>query len=103
LFFDKKNTPLKILDSYTFFLGIEVHTNQQGLTLTQSKYIYDILDRAKMTGAKPIKTPMATTHALTKFDGESMLDPFLYRSIVGELQHATITCPDIAFAVNRIS
>jgi hypothetical protein len=56
-----------------------------------------------MTGAKPIKTPMATTPTLTKFDGESMLDPFLYRSIVGALRHATITCPDIAFAVNRVS
>jgi hypothetical protein len=86
-----------------FFLRIEVHNSQHGLTLTLSKYIYGILDQAKMTGAKPISTLMATTPALTKFDGESMLDPYLYRSIVGALQYATITRPDIAFAVNKVS
>jgi Reverse transcriptase (RNA-dependent DNA polymerase) len=96
LFLDQTFT-IKDLRQLHFILGIEVHNSQHGSTLTQAKYIYSILDRAKMTGAKSISTPMATTPALTKSDRESMLDPHLYRSIVGALQYATITRPDIAF------
>jgi hypothetical protein len=37
--------------------------------------IYSILERAKMTSAKPVSTPMATSPALSKFEGLSMSDP----------------------------
>jgi hypothetical protein len=56
-----------------------------------------------MTGAKTVSTPMATYPVLSKIGGECMSDPLLYHSIVGALQYATITRPDIAFAVNKIS
>jgi hypothetical protein len=95
--------PLKIWVSYIFFLGIEVTTQQTGLVLTQSRYIYSILERTNMLGAKSVKTPMATSPTLSKFEGESMSNPSLYRSIVGALQYVTITRPDVAFAVNRVS
>jgi hypothetical protein len=56
-----------------------------------------------MIGAKPVSTPMVTSPALSKFGSVSMSDLFLYRSIVGALHYATITRPDIAFAVNQVS
>jgi len=56
-----------------------------------------------MSGAKPISTPMAVSPALSKYDGDPLPDPFLFRSVVGALQYVTITRPDIAFAVNRVS
>jgi hypothetical protein len=73
------------------------------LTLTQSRYIYSILDRAKMAGAKSISTPMTVSPTLSKHDGKSMPDLFLFRSIVGALQYVTITRPDIAFVVSQVS
>jgi Reverse transcriptase (RNA-dependent DNA polymerase) len=99
---DQKFT-IKNLDNLHFFLGIEVTQHDTGLILTQSRYIYSILERAKMTGAKPVSTPMATSPALSKFEGISMSDPLLDRNIIGALQYATISRPDIAFAVNRVS
>jgi Reverse transcriptase (RNA-dependent DNA polymerase) len=76
---------IKDLGQLHYFLGIEVHTEETGMVLTQFKYIYTILDWAKMTGVKPVSTPMATYPALSKFDGDTMLDPSLFRSIVGAL------------------
>jgi Reverse transcriptase (RNA-dependent DNA polymerase) len=79
------NFTIKDLGSLHFFLGIEVKANNRGLFLTQSKYIYYILDKAKMQRAKPISSPMATGQALSKFDGENLLESQLFRSVVGAL------------------
>ncbi|KAJ3691762.1 hypothetical protein LUZ61_020926 [Rhynchospora tenuis] len=94
---------LKDLGSINYFLGIEISTLPKGLHLSQSKYIHDILVRAKMLNAKPASSPMATTPTLSRNDSEVFDDPQLYRSIIGALQYATLTRPDISFAVNRVS
>ena len=56
-----------------------------------------------MEGAKAQKTPICHQARLSKFSGSPFRDPTLYRSIVGALQYMTLTRPDIAFAVNKIS
>jgi hypothetical protein len=71
--------------------------------LSQKRYMLDILKRTKMVDAKPICTPMATSVTLSAFDGEAFNDPTLYRSTIGALQYLSITRPDIAFSVNRLS
>ena len=37
------------------------------------------------------------------FEGAQFTDPTLYRSLVGDLQYLTITCPDLPHSVNSIS
>ncbi|CAL0335162.1 unnamed protein product [Lupinus luteus] len=55
-----------------------------------------------MDSAKPSVTPMATTCKLSKNDSKPFDNPTLFRSIVGALQYATITRPDLAFSVNKV-
>lgn len=74
-----------------------------GLLLTQSHYIESILHKANMHNSKPCSTPLAVGLQLSQHEGEPMSDPILYRQIVGALQYATITRPNICFAVNRVS
>ncbi|RDX76105.1 hypothetical protein CR513_43941, partial [Mucuna pruriens] len=51
--------PLEDLGDLNYFLGIQVaHTTSGAITLTQTKYIHDILRKANMQNAKPMKTPM---------------------------------------------
>lgn len=98
-----KEFSLKDLGTLSYFLGIQVHLRPTGeLILSQGKYIRDLLKKAGMSTAKGTNTPMVTGLKLYK-DGEHVFsDPHKYRSIVGALQYATITRPEISFAVNKV-
>ena len=93
---------LKDLGPLHYFLGIEVTKLSDGsLHLSQQKYIHDLLTRSKMNNAKGIATPMVSNLKLSKSATPSFSDPQLYRSIVGALQYATVTRPEISFSVNK--
>jgi len=92
----------KDLGSLSYFLGLEATSTTDGLFISQLKYARDILTRAQLLDSKPVHTPMVVSQHLSS-DGSIFSDPTLYRSLVGALQYLTITCPDIAHAVNSVS
>lgn len=81
-----------------------MHRNQEGIVLTQLKYIHELLARANFENCKSVITPMAVTEKLTKTLGDplSVAEGSKYKSIVGALQYLTLTRPDIAFSVNKV-
>lgn len=83
---------LKHLGKPEYFLGIEVKYLTNGsLFLTQSKYIQDLLSRAKMD-----------TRKLSRYGTDTLQDPSHYRSIVGALQYLTLTRPEISYSANKV-
>ncbi|RVW35994.1 Retrovirus-related Pol polyprotein from transposon RE1 [Vitis vinifera] len=94
---------LKDLGPLTYFLGVEVTSHTNGLFLGQHKYIADLLNRTHMTEAKPAPTPLATSPILTLQSGTPLFDPTEYRIVVGSLQYLSLTRPDIAYTVNKLS
>ncbi|KAJ3688843.1 hypothetical protein LUZ61_018007 [Rhynchospora tenuis] len=94
---------LKNLGRLNHFLGIEVTYSSSGMHLTQTRYLSNILKKASMQHAKPCNTPMQAGKQVSKYSGTKLTDPQVYRSIVGALQYATITRPDLTFAVNKAS
>jgi hypothetical protein len=93
---------MKDLGSLSYFLGIQTTRDSTSLHLQQSKYIQDLLNRARMTNSKPYQTLCTTGSKMSKFDGEVLPNPLEYYQIVGALQYATLTCPDIAYSVNQL-
>ncbi|KAG6590624.1 Integrase catalytic core protein [Phytophthora cinnamomi] len=88
----------------SFILGIEVVDNADGsVTLSQARYINDILERFGMQDCKPAASPVDISMKLVSSDAMTKLDaPF--REAVGALMHLmTSTRPDIAFAVGYVS
>uniref|UniRef100_A0A2N9F894 Reverse transcriptase Ty1/copia-type domain-containing protein n=1 Tax=Fagus sylvatica TaxID=28930 RepID=A0A2N9F894_FAGSY len=94
---------VKNLGSLHYFLGIEVIRNTAGILLSQKRYILDILTRTHMLEAKPVSSPMASSTSLSAHEGEPFPDQTLFRSTVGALQYLSLTRPDIAFTVNKLS
>jgi len=93
---------LRDLGKLSYFLGIEVAYHDGSMTLSQSKYVSDLLHRTAMFDTKPAHTPGAVGKNLSKFDGDPLPDVTQYRSVVGALQYLTMTRPDIAFVVNKV-
>jgi histone deacetylase 1/2 len=94
---------LKQLGSLDYFLGIEVfHMDNGSLLLSQTKYIRDLLSRVQMETANGMPTPMVSSSKLSKIGSNPVEDPTHFRSIVGALQYATLTRPEISFSVNKV-
>ena len=55
-----------------------------------------------MVDAKPCSSPVATGTKLAPSDGDPLLDPTEYRSVVGALQYLTLTRPDLSYVVNQV-
>ncbi|XP_019054537.1 PREDICTED: uncharacterized protein LOC109115220 [Nelumbo nucifera] len=86
-----------------FFLGIQCTQTSTDLHLSQSQYAYEILKHTKMTEANPCSTPMATSTKLVADPSSPFEDPSLFRSTVGALQYLTVTRPDLAYSMNKVS
>jgi hypothetical protein len=84
------------------FLGISVTRTSSSLHLSQRQYILDVLSRAGMSDCHPVSTPIDTHSKLSATDGTPFSDPSLYRSLAGALQYATLTRPEIAYAVQQV-
>ena len=91
------------MGEFNYFLGLEVTPSIQGLHLSQTEYIGDILKKANMLDSKGYNTHMNTIDKLHKDKGTTFSNPSLYRSIVGSLQYVILTRPDIAYMVNKLS
>ena len=56
-----------------------------------------------MLGCKPIDTPMEVNKREGNLDEKMSVDMGTYQCLVGKLIYLSHTCPDIAFAVSRVS
>lgn len=56
-----------------------------------------------MDGANPTATPLVSSASLSLVDGFGSCDETLFRRVLGSLQYLSLTRPDIAFAVNKLS
>lgn len=83
-----------------YFLGIEVHHTAASYSLSQSQYIRD---RHNLLDCNSCSHPMSASLKLSKDHGTALDNPNPYRSAVGALQYLTLTRPDIAFSVNKLS
>ena len=94
---------MKDLGDLKYFLGLEVHSRDQGIFLNQHKYVRDLIELAGLKEATAVDTPMEVNVKYRKDEGELLPNPYLYRQLVGSLIYLTITRPDISYAVHIVS
>jgi len=75
------------------------------ITISQERYIKDILKKHGQQGARPMATPLLPNEQLEKLkEAEPDVDVHQYQSTVGALMYAMLgTCPDLAYTVSILS
>lgn len=97
-----KEFEVKDLGQLRYFLGIEVARGEEGVVLSQRKYVLDLLKETGMLGCKPATSPIDQKFKLSAEAGEPV-DRERYQRLVGRLIYLSHTRPDISFAVSVVS
>nr|GEU39976.1 uncharacterized mitochondrial protein AtMg00810-like [Tanacetum cinerariifolium] len=83
----------------TFFFRLQVTQKDDGIFISQNKYMDEILKKFGLSTVKTANTSMKTLKPLMKDENAKDIDVHLYRSMIGSLMHLTSLRPDIMFAV----
>lgn len=66
---------MKDLGVLKYFLRIEVSCANNGIYLSQRKYVLDIISECGLSGSKPFDTPVEQNHTLGQEVGEYHTNP----------------------------
>nr|GFC31133.1 uncharacterized mitochondrial protein AtMg00810-like [Tanacetum cinerariifolium] len=90
---------MSAMGELNFFLGLQVLQKEDGIFLSQDKYIGDILKKFRYSDVRSSNTPMDKENPWGKDGTGKDVDLHLYRSMIGSLMYLTASRPDIMFAV----
>ncbi|GJS66615.1 putative ribonuclease H-like domain-containing protein [Tanacetum coccineum] len=94
-----KKFQMSSIGELMFFLEPQVKNKEDGIFISQDKYVTEILKKFGFTDVKTASTPMETQKLLLKDEDGKEVDVHLYRSMIGSLMYLTSSRPDIMFAV----
>ncbi|GKE42934.1 hypothetical protein Tco_1470218 [Tanacetum coccineum] len=83
----------------TFFLGLQVMQKDDGIFISQDKYVADLLKKFDFVTVKTASTLIKTNKALLKDEEAGDVDVHIYRSMIESLMYLTASRPDIMFAI----
>ena len=84
-------------------MKIEIVRNKNGISVSQRKYVLDLLKDTGMMGCKSTDTPMDANVKLDNKEDDQLVDKGHYQRLVGELIYLSHTMPNVAFAVSCVS
>ncbi|GJW15477.1 putative ribonuclease H-like domain-containing protein [Tanacetum coccineum] len=94
---------MSAMGELTFFLGLQVKQQPDGIFISQDKYVQDMLRKFDMESVRPATTPYEAAKPKSKDEPDDAVNVHLYRSMIGSLMYLTASRPDIMFAVSACS
>ncbi|GKA67274.1 putative ribonuclease H-like domain-containing protein [Tanacetum coccineum] len=94
-----KKFQMSSMGELTFFLGLQVTQKDNGIFISQDKYVDEILKKFGFSTIKTASTPTETSKPLLKDAEVEDVDVHLYRSIIRLLMYLIASRPDIMFVV----
>ncbi|GJX33289.1 retrovirus-related pol polyprotein from transposon TNT 1-94 [Tanacetum coccineum] len=83
----------------TFFLGLQVKQKNDGILISQDKYVAEILKKFRFIEVKTASTPTETQKPSLEYEDGEEVDVHLYRLMIGSLMYLTSSRPDIMFTM----
>ncbi|GJW64846.1 retrovirus-related pol polyprotein from transposon TNT 1-94 [Tanacetum coccineum] len=94
-----KRFQMSSMGELTFFLGLQVKLQPNGIFSSQDKYVADILKKFNFWIIRTATTPIESNKPLIKDEDSEDVDVHVYRSMIGSLMYLTASRPDIMFTV----
>ncbi|GJZ67589.1 putative ribonuclease H-like domain-containing protein [Tanacetum coccineum] len=94
-----KKFQMSSMGELTFFLGLQVTQKDDGIFISQDKYVDEILKKFSFSTVKTASPHMETLKPLLKDAEAEDVDVHIYRSMIGSLMYLIASRPDIMFAV----
>ncbi|GKE31089.1 putative ribonuclease H-like domain-containing protein, partial [Tanacetum coccineum] len=94
-----KRFQMSSMRELTFFLGFQVQHKEDGIFISQDKYVAEILKKFDFATMKTTSTPIETNKALVKDEEDEAVDVHLCKSMIRSLMYLITSRPDIMFAV----
>ncbi|GJT13951.1 retrovirus-related pol polyprotein from transposon TNT 1-94 [Tanacetum coccineum] len=85
----KDKFQMSSMGELTFFLGLQVQQKEDGIFISQDKYVAEILKKFNYTDVKSASTPVDLEKPLVKDGDADDVDVHLYRSMIGSLMYLT--------------
>eukprot|EP00253_Pinus_taeda_P002650 PITA_02650 len=98
----QKEFEMSLVGELTYFLGLQVQQNKDGIFLSQTKYLKQILKKYGMQDSKPACTPMVTGCSISANDESVVVHQQTYKSMINSLLYLTSTRADIMHAVGIV-
>ncbi|GKB15430.1 putative ribonuclease H-like domain-containing protein, partial [Tanacetum coccineum] len=92
-----KRFQMSSMGELTFFLGLQVKQQPDGIFISQDKYVADILKKFDFCSIKIATTPIELNKPLVKDEDGIDVDVHVYRSMIGSLMYLTASRPDIMY------
>jgi hypothetical protein len=99
----KNEFEMSLLGELSFFLGLQICQRNQGIFISQTKYIREMLKRFGMEYCKLVTTPMKTSCKLRKDDDSKSIDQRKYMSMIGSLLYVTTYRQDVIQEVGQVA
>ncbi|GKF08004.1 retrovirus-related pol polyprotein from transposon TNT 1-94 [Tanacetum coccineum] len=90
---------MSMIGKMSFFLGLQVSQNPEGIFVNQSKFALEILKKFGMDLCDPVDTPMVDRIKLDEDPLGIPVDQTQFYSMVGSLMYLTASRPDLVFVV----
>ncbi|GJY08068.1 putative ribonuclease H-like domain-containing protein [Tanacetum coccineum] len=94
-----KRFQMSSMGELTFFLGLQVKQQSNGIFISQDKYVADILKKFDFLSIRSATTPIESNKPLVKDEDGVDVDIHVYRSMIGSLMYLNALRPDIMFDV----
>ncbi|GJV12051.1 putative ribonuclease H-like domain-containing protein [Tanacetum coccineum] len=94
-----KRFQMSSMGELTFFLGLQVKQQPDGIFISQDKYVADILKKFDFWSIRTSTTPIESNKLLVNDEDGVDVDVHVYRSMIGSLMYLTASRPDIMFDV----
>nr|GEX48571.1 putative reverse transcriptase domain-containing protein [Tanacetum cinerariifolium] len=90
---------MSYIGELTFFLGLQVKQKQDGLFISQDKYVTEILKKYRFIEVKNASTLMETQKHMFKDEDGEEIDVHMYRSMISSVMYLTSSRPVFMFTM----